>query len=406
MSVSAAPRPATRRGTPLAPAWSPEWIARVEALEDELDRRVCGARTPTGNPCRMQPAHTSPGHNGRCNFHGGADLAGGQPGNQNAATHGLYTRGLRPCSQACPLWHKCPLACQDIADLEPRDRPVCPYELHDYEKAVEAYTQMLAPLPGDGDEFNVPEAIVTIMKYKEDIEADRIKAGQPPIFLGLNQNASGSDEHPGHTLPLHLVDLVHRTATLAVMVNRAAAAMREADVIDQTHIHSTNYNATYARPHAYVQAYLRLSSEFRRYHAMLKEFAPTPAPKKDREHASLAELLSPIHPPKNDAGGHPHTPTTPHAAQPQPPLPFPDHTNPADPSRPPISLFSLRSFAAKKAQRTHRPPIPCPISLSSLRSLAVLAVKNIFPVAPVPPWFIFPLRSFQLRICPLRFQPP
>ncbi len=291
----------TRRGTPYAASWSPEWIAQVEAVEELLDRRICGARTPTGKPCRMRPTHVllpSPlgrgaggegGENlfssaspvegahdaysetachgvadrrsrGRCSFHGGADLAGGQFGNQNAASHGLYTRGLRPCSPSCPLWDKCPLACQDVADLQPPDRPTCPYEMHDYETAVEAYTQMLA----------------TPIEEKP----KRAKSTAPPQSSAL---------HPRSSLSPHLVELVHRVATLSVMVNRAAAAMREADVIDQTRISSANYSATYARPHAYLQAYLRLSSEFRRYQAMLKEYVP---PKPEPKVQSISDLLA------------------------------------------------------------------------------------------------------------------
>jgi hypothetical protein len=170
-------------------------------------------------------------------------------------------RGLRPCSPSCPLWDKCPLACQDVADLQPPDRPTCPYETHDYEASVQAYTQMLTPLP--------------------EAKAKRHKSTAPPQPTAVS---------PQSLLPSHLIELVHRVATLSVMVNRAAAAMREADVIDQTRISSSSYNATYARPHAYLQAYLRLSSEFRRYQAMLKEYVPKPPPKPDPP--SISDLLA------------------------------------------------------------------------------------------------------------------
>ena len=48
----------------------------------------CGARTRSGKPCE------SPAVRGkrRCRMHGGAAGSGPPRGNQNALTHGLYTR--------------------------------------------------------------------------------------------------------------------------------------------------------------------------------------------------------------------------------------------------------------------------------------------------------------------------
>ena len=48
----------------------------------------CGARTRAGKPC------SAPAVDGRtrCRMHGGAQGSGAPPGNQNAVTHGLYTK--------------------------------------------------------------------------------------------------------------------------------------------------------------------------------------------------------------------------------------------------------------------------------------------------------------------------
>ena len=38
----------TQHGTPCANTWTPEWIAVVEAREESLERRICGARLMSG----------------------------------------------------------------------------------------------------------------------------------------------------------------------------------------------------------------------------------------------------------------------------------------------------------------------------------------------------------------------
>ncbi len=96
----------TNLGTPCARSWTNDWIATVNAKETELNHRICGARLPDGTPCCNESDHPS----GRCQFHGGFDLTGAPPGNRNAHIHGLYSRRLRPCTNACPHWENCPLA--------------------------------------------------------------------------------------------------------------------------------------------------------------------------------------------------------------------------------------------------------------------------------------------------------
>jgi hypothetical protein len=254
----------TTRGTPAAPAWDTDWFRNVQAAEDTLDRRICGAKTPTGDPCLILSCHPC----GRCRFHGGADLAGHHPANHNADSHGLYARALRPCGPSCPLWEKCPMAGDDVAQLQAPQRPICPYEAHDYQTAVNSFVQMLTP---DDDPFYF----------------DKWHAGLYDDHGKLLTN----DQDPAKNLPPHLLDLTHRVATVHVMVNRAAAALRETDLIERTTIRAKDYNASYARPHAYLQAYLRLSAECRRYLALLKQCAPQP---RDPDTPNLAELLSPL----------------------------------------------------------------------------------------------------------------
>jgi uncharacterized protein YjcR len=48
----------------------------------------CGAKTRSGKPC-MAPAVSG---KTRCRMHGGAAGSGAPRGNQNAVTHGFYTR--------------------------------------------------------------------------------------------------------------------------------------------------------------------------------------------------------------------------------------------------------------------------------------------------------------------------
>ena len=48
----------------------------------------CGARTRSGRPCQSPAVHGKK----RCRMHGGAPGSGAPRGNENAKTHGLYTR--------------------------------------------------------------------------------------------------------------------------------------------------------------------------------------------------------------------------------------------------------------------------------------------------------------------------
>ncbi len=92
MCTEAPPTTTTRRGTPCARSWDPDWIARVEQREDELDHRVCGARTIGHAPCPAPSAHPT----GRCGHHGGFALTGAPDGNRNASTFSLEKEKVEP----------------------------------------------------------------------------------------------------------------------------------------------------------------------------------------------------------------------------------------------------------------------------------------------------------------------
>ncbi|MBI5092883.1 MAG: hypothetical protein HZB26_10630, partial [Candidatus Hydrogenedentes bacterium] len=122
----------TTPGSPCAKSWDTPWIAQVEAAEQRLGRRICGARTHNGVPCELESNHA----NGRCKFHGGFALTGAAPGNRNAVIHGLYSRRLRTCSDGCPMWDRCPCAGADVKALKPIQRPLCAYEQMEYDTAL------------------------------------------------------------------------------------------------------------------------------------------------------------------------------------------------------------------------------------------------------------------------------
>jgi hypothetical protein len=133
-----APPATTRRGTPLARSWTGDWAARIEVVENELDRRICGARTCGGMPCPASSNHAS----GRCPHHGGSPLTGAPDGNRNAAVHMLYSRRLMPCGDHCPMWNRCPLGGgaadggRELLKLKEVNRPTCPFEQAMYNAAV------------------------------------------------------------------------------------------------------------------------------------------------------------------------------------------------------------------------------------------------------------------------------
>ena len=67
----------------------------------QSSKRVCGAKTRSGNPCQARPMP-----NGRCRMHGGKS-PGAPTGNQNAFKHGKYSgwaKAMRALSNLKQWW--------------------------------------------------------------------------------------------------------------------------------------------------------------------------------------------------------------------------------------------------------------------------------------------------------------
>jgi len=223
------PKPETQRGAPCAKSWDDAWIATVEAAEERLDRRICGARTPAGNPCELKAGHD----NGRCRFHGGFPLTGAPQGNRNAVIHGLYSRRLKVCDARCPLWDQCPCAGPDVQATPAPDRPICPYEQTEYNTAL---TDALA----------------------------RVATKPQPDPL---------DRH-----------LAHNLALLQVMLNRAAIALRNDPLVDEVTASSDSYKMASRKPGAHLEAFLRITAEYRRFAALLTPRDPVEPMPEDALH--------------------------------------------------------------------------------------------------------------------------
>ena len=207
----------TKMGSPCSPRWDDDWIAAIDAAESNAGRRICGARTLAGTPCRLESNH----ENGRCRFHGGFNLTGAQKGNRNAVIHGLYSRALRTCGPRCPLWNECPCAGDDVAALPPRERPICPYEATEYQVAV---SDLLARLFRDGSEI----------------------------------------------APIHR-HLVQQTALLQVMLNRAAVALSGREFVETTTVTGTNQEINAPKLSPYLDAFLRISREYHKSLLIVRE---------------------------------------------------------------------------------------------------------------------------------------
>lgn len=208
----------TPMGTPCSPCWGEVWIQNVVETEQRLGRRVCGARTPAGTPCTLEANH----ENGRCKFHGGYNLTGAQRGNRNAVVHGLYSRGVQRCGTHCPMWESCGCAGPEVAELPAKERPECPYEKAQYQSALtDAMTR-----------------------------APKVVGAEP-------------DPHYAH--------LAHQSALLSVMMTRAAAALGQVPLVETAREKGNENGGVRSRPSGYLEAFLRLSSEHRRYLKLLEE---------------------------------------------------------------------------------------------------------------------------------------
>jgi len=230
-------KPETEQGSPCAKSWDEAWIATIEAAEARLGRRICGARTVAGNPCELGSNH----ENGRCRFHGGFDLTGARHGNRNAVIHGLYSRRLKVCDARCPRWDECPCAGPDVDALPPAERPTCPYEQTEYNAALSDALARAAT------------------KFRPD-----------PL-----------DRHIAHTFAL-----------LQVMLDRAAIALRNGPLVDEVTASSAAYTMASSKPSAHLEAFLRITAEYRRVAALLTPRNPVePAPEQvlDRNWQTVAD---------------------------------------------------------------------------------------------------------------------
>jgi len=200
----------TDQGTPRAKGWPLVWFERVNALEHELGRRICGGVCADGAPCRRVSTHSS----GRCSHHGGNHLTGAPKGNENARIHGLYSRRLQRCGPNCLLWGACPFAEDDLLEIPLSNRPNCVYEQTEYDRLVDHY-------------------------------------------VGKDE---GVDVH-----------LVHTVALLQVMVSRAAAALSVNGFTETTRASGADYSMESSKMSAALQAFLRLAREHRQYRRELMQ---------------------------------------------------------------------------------------------------------------------------------------
>lgn len=238
----------TEFGTPAAHAWNDQWLETVNEHARACGHPICGARTPANNPCPAPPTH----ENGRCPHHGGFDLTGAPKENRNAVIHGLYARRIQTCGPHCPMFASCPLGQNrpggPVTSIPEHDRPPCPYEQAEYNAALTDAT--------------------------------------------LRANTT----RPGDPLALHLA---HDFATLRVMTTRTLAALANSPLIETTEAHSETYHATSTKPATALTAFLRVSSEFRRYLDILEAKRPT------RDLPEIQDVLEQAHRQQHDTSTHP-----------------------------------------------------------------------------------------------------
>ena len=250
----------TERGTPCAAAWDADWIALVERVESELDRRICGAVGMDGSPCPRESDHPT----GRCTHHGGNHLVGGQPGNENARVHGLYSRRLMTCDDRCAMWKECPFAADDIMALSPKQRSICVYEQLEYDALVAQYI----PSEENGDCTKQSESQ---RRPRREPSGD----GTVPAFRDTAWKKS-----QGFSAKPHL-HLVHTVALLQVMMSRAATVVSTERFTEKTSASGENYKMESSKVSASLEAFLRLAREHRQYHRELThtvDLAPEPKP--------------------------------------------------------------------------------------------------------------------------------
>lgn len=278
----------TAFGTPCSPHWSADWIARVEEAEKQIGRPICGGHGYDGEPCTI----ASIGPSGRCRFHGGAQGTGGQFDNANARIHGLYARRIKRCGPECPLWDSCPMAGDDIAELDPRKRPNCAYEREEYLELLNFYFK--ANPVG-------PEDLLDPDSDEEYPEGQSDESESPDVLHTRSQ--APALEHPPEELRVDLPEptlldedirlefpdlrsvpepyLLHQMIVLQLMVSRAAATLASTPLTDRVEVDTQNYRMKTAKPGAALEAFIRLSREYRCLRSVIdtKKLLPVPQSK-------------------------------------------------------------------------------------------------------------------------------
>ena len=256
------PERTTTLGTPTSPLWDDAWVAEVDSVEKQLDRRICGAHSPAYTPCTLGSNHPT----GRCRYHGGHSLIGAPLGNRNAMIHGLYSRRLQQCDDHCPLWQTCPMPDKDLEALPLKERPYCPYEKKEYDHILDSF-----PRASDAVR-SAPNIPLDPPSKGDQGECSTLEPGDgsPPLKGDRGgcktQNidpAEAVKEPPGETL-LH-----HNIATFQVMLTRAQAALGWNTFTEETRADGDKYSMRSSKVSALLQAHMRIARELRQWIRLL-----------------------------------------------------------------------------------------------------------------------------------------
>ena len=244
----------TTLGTPAAPGWSAGWLARVEAEETSIGRRICGAVTPNMTPCTLTSDHPS----GRCRYHGGVPNVGPPHKNENARIHGLYARRLQRCGPHCPLWSSCAFSGDDVRDLPPQQRPICAYERDEYAALVKHYFK---------DDLDPPANEYDDEKENENEDGQHTK----PRRSVWNSPSQSECPEPF---------LLHQLVLLTIMQTRAAAVLSQQALTDAVEVDSPGYKTNSVKSSAALEAFIRIAREYRALRAVIdtKKLVPAPQP--------------------------------------------------------------------------------------------------------------------------------
>ena len=237
----------TTLGTPVSPRWTQDWTSKVDAVEKQMRRRICGAHSPAWTPCKLSSTHP----NGRCRFHGGAQGIGAPNGNRNALIHGLYARRLQRCGMHCPVWQHCPMAGKDVLALDPTERPNCVYEEQEYNALTSSLenenVSKKKPLGGHTGQDVTPA----------DSRLDQANPSRPEGPVSSENVAAG------HAF-LH-----HNVAMYQVMLTRAQAALGVARLVEDTIAEGERYSMKSSKVAPLLQAELRIGRELRQWLRLL-----------------------------------------------------------------------------------------------------------------------------------------